>query len=98
MLLRRVLFCPIPANCYIILPLYMADNDSRIERIKHLTEVFRFGWVSLLAVGSGTLGLLRSVDRTPVGAVLTGLGLLACVGAIVVLLVTNRRINVLIRL
>ncbi len=38
----------------------MADKDRLTEQIKFLTEMLRLAWLSLLAVGSGTVGLLLS--------------------------------------
>lgn len=36
----------------------MAEKEQLTERIKFMTEMLRLAWLSLLAVGSGTVGLL----------------------------------------
>lgn len=36
----------------------MAEKDKLTEQIKFSTEMLRLTWLSLLAVGSGTVGLL----------------------------------------
>lgn len=36
----------------------MADKEHFTEQIKFLTEMLRLAWLSLLAVGGGTVGLL----------------------------------------
>lgn len=36
----------------------MAEKDRLTERIKFMTEMLRLAWLSLLAIGSGTVGLL----------------------------------------
>jgi hypothetical protein len=36
----------------------MDEAGSRAERIKYLIEVLRLCWLTLLAIGSGTLGIL----------------------------------------
>src|SRR5262245_58077211 len=35
----------------------LMQKEYLTERLKYLTEIFRLGWVSILAVGSGTVGL-----------------------------------------
>lgn len=75
----------------------MADSDPRSERIKYLTEVFRFTWLSLLALGSGTFGLLLSANQTPLRALLIGIGMIASIGMIVALLSIDRQIRAILR-
>ena len=36
----------------------MADKERFTEQIKFMTEMLRLAWLSLLAVGGGTVGLL----------------------------------------
>lgn len=69
----------------------MPDKDK--ERIKYLTEKFRLIWVSALAVGSGTLGLLASTAQSPLRAVLIGEGILAFIGLVVAIFHLDRLIS-----
>ncbi len=50
----------------------VAEERYLSEKVKYYTEVFRLVWVSILAIGGGSIGLLvgeRTNDRVMVGLV-----------------------------
>jgi hypothetical protein len=47
-----------PDNILCIIASTMAAKDNVAERIRYLTDLLRLFWVSLLAIGGGTAGLL----------------------------------------
>lgn len=66
----------------------MARERYLTETIKYYTEVFRLVWVSILAIGGGSVGLLLgepTVVRTVLG--------LAGIFSVVILLELLRRLN-----
>lgn len=65
------------------------------ERIKYQTELLRLLWVSLLAVGTGTIGLMLG-ELTAVRTVFAGFGLLSVLGLTVALLQVHQGIKSLI--
>ena len=56
----------------------MAEKDELTEQLRYFTEMLRLVWLTLLAVGSGTVGLLlgdlalRRVIFASVGVVVMG--------------------------
>jgi hypothetical protein len=66
----------------------MAEERYLTETVKYYTEVFRLVWVSILAIGGGSIGLLLG-ERTSVRVILAIAGL-SVVG---LLLEIVRRLN-----
>ena len=53
----------------------MADEKYLTEVVKYYTEIFRLVWISVLAIGGGSLGLLLG-DSTGVKLIFAIVGLL----------------------
>ena len=66
----------------------MPENRHLTEKIKYYTEVFRLVWVSALAIGGGSIGLLLG-EPTALRVVLGLVGLLL----VALLLEGLRRLN-----
>ncbi len=66
----------------------MADEKYLTEALKCYTEIFRLVWISVLAIGGGSLGLLLG-DSTGVKLIFAIVGLLL----VALLLEGLRRIN-----
>lgn len=69
--------------------------DKAAERIKYQTELLRLLWLSLLAVGSGTIGLMLG-ELTAVRTCFAGFGLLSLLGLTVAVIHTHQQIKTLI--
>jgi len=66
----------------------LADEKYLTEAVKYYTEIFRLVWISVLAIGGGSLGLLLG-DSTGVKLIFAIVGLLL----VALLLEGLRRIN-----
>ena len=66
----------------------MPENRHLTEKIKYYTEVFRLVWISALAIGGGSIGLLLG-EPTALRVVLGLVGLLL----VALLLEGLRRLN-----
>ena len=74
----------------------MAKADVRKEEIKFWTEVFRFVAIVALAVGGGTIGLIRGEERSTLDMVLAATGVIGLVLLSIVLARLQRYIRGLI--
>ena len=73
-------------------------KEAITERLKFLTELLRFAFVSLLAIGGGTLGLLLGTqDLLHLGFALAGIGASLSLG-IVIWVLAKRMQRLLIQL
>jgi len=52
----------------------MSEERYLTERVKYYTEAFRLLWISVLAIGGGSIGLLLG-ERTSVRVILALAGL-----------------------
>ncbi len=66
----------------------MADEKYLTETVKYYTEIFRLVWISVLAIGGGSTGLLLG-ERNAVRVILSLAGIFS-VGILVEIL---RRLN-----
>ena len=66
----------------------MADEKYLTETLKYYTEIFRLVWISVLAIGGGSLSLLLG-DSTGIKLILAIVGLLL----VALLLEGLRRLN-----
>ena len=60
----------------------MAEKDSLTEESKWLVELLRLLWVTLLAIGGGTMGLILR-ERGLLRNIFTALGAIAIVALVV---------------
>ena len=74
----------------------MPEERYLTETIKYYTEVFRLVWVSALAVGGGSIGLILG-ERTSVRVVLAITALLLVVLLLEILRRLNRHIEALLK-
>jgi hypothetical protein len=70
----------------------MADKEFHTEQIKYLIELLRLSWLTLIAVGGGTAGLLLS-DLTGTRAILAVTGVTVTVVLVLIGGLLNRRIR-----
>ena len=66
----------------------MADEKYLTETLKYYTEIFRLVWISVLAIGGGSLSLLLG-DSTGIKLIFAIVGLML----VVLLLDALRRLN-----
>ena len=66
----------------------MADEKYLTEAVKYYTEIFRLVWISVLAIGGGSLSLLLG-DSTGIKLIFAIVGLML----VVLLLDALRRLN-----
>ena len=66
----------------------MPDDRHLTEKVKYYTEIFRLVWVSILAIGGGSIGLLLG-ERTSLRVILAIVGLFL----VALLLEILRRLN-----
>ena len=74
----------------------MTTTSHGMERIKYLIELLRLCWLTLLAIGSGTLGVFLS-EFDPVRSALGALGCLAVSALIVATIRIDSRIRSLLK-
>ena len=74
----------------------MPEERYLTETIKYYTEVFRLVWVSALAVGGGSIGLILG-EQTSVRVVLAITALLLVVLLLEILRRLNRHIEALLK-
>ena len=74
----------------------MAEERHVTETVKYYTEVFRLVWVSILAIGGGSIGLLLG-EQTLVRLTLAIVGLLLVGLLLEILRRLNRQIGGLLK-
>lgn len=74
----------------------MSEERYHTETSKYYTEVFRLVWVSILAIGGGSIGLLLG-ERTVVRAMLGLAGIVSVVILLEILRRLNKQISELLR-
>jgi uncharacterized membrane protein YoaK (UPF0700 family) len=75
----------------------MADKDSLTEESKWLIELLRLLWVTLLAIGGGTVGLILG-EHSLLRIAFTVVGTMAMVLITVVMSKIRRRAEVIIKI
>lgn len=73
----------------------MAAKERLSEDIKYGIELLRLVWLSLIAVGSGTIGLLLG-ELTPIRMWFAGAGIVGVILSVFTLAYLHRRIKALI--
>lgn len=73
----------------------MADKEHYSEHIRHSTELIRLTWVTLLAIGGGSVSLLLG-EPTTLRLILAGAGGVAALGLLFVGWRLDRHIRSLI--
>ncbi len=74
----------------------MGGSDLRTERIKYSIEILRLCWLTLLATGSGTLGLFLG-ELSIRSTVFAALGRTAVGSLLVATMIVDARIRSLLR-
>jgi hypothetical protein len=74
----------------------MAERDSLTEESKWLIELLRLLWVTLLAIGGGTMGLILG-ERGLLRNIFTALGAIAIVTLVVGIYQIRKRAKVIIK-
>ncbi len=74
----------------------MAEKDSLTEESKWLIELLRLLWVTLLAIGGGTMGLILG-ERGLLRNIFTALGAIAIVALVVGIYQIRKRAKVIIK-
>ena len=74
----------------------MAEKDSLTEESKWLIELLRLLWVTLLAIGGGTMGLILG-EHDPVRNTFAALGAIAIVVLVIVMYQIRKRAIVIIK-
>ena len=73
----------------------MADKEHCAESIKYSTELLRLTWITLLAIGGGSLSLLLG-EPTTIRLALASGGLLGIVGLLLIGWRLDRHIRIFI--
>jgi len=74
----------------------MAEKDSLTEESKWLIELLRLLWITLLAIGGGTVGLILG-ERGLLRNIFTALGAIAIVALVVGIYQIRKRAKVIIK-